>query len=291
MAGACPGPCGLGTHGSLRLRRGSSPRAGAHDGFAGGADTAGERQPARPGRGQPRSGRWKLWTDDDHDCQDTRNEVLIAESEIPVTFKDRRKCKVMRGRWTCAYTGVVITDPRRLDVDHFVPLGNAARSGGQAWDSARKRSYANDLVDPGQLIAVIASANRAKGDRGPERWLPPDPAYRCTYLHQWFAVKKRWHLGVSPGERATLTAGLAACGARGAVLASPPPSSEAPPLPRSAPGPRAGLALPRGARAKPATRRACSKACKRGCPCGDACIPCSRTCKKPPGSACSSRGR
>jgi len=230
---------------------------------------------------------WRHWTDDDRDCQDTRNEVLIAESEVHVTFKDRRRCKVTTGRWTCPYTGKVITDPRRLDVDHLVPLGNAARSGGQVWNTARKRIYANDLEDPQQLIAVDASANRAKGDRGPEEWLPPVLAYRCIYLHDWVAVKKRWGLGVSPRERAVLASGLAACGARGSSM-------------RGSTSPLAGfseqevavhatakLGLPLGS-LSPSTKTACTRVCKSGCPCGDSCISCSRRCKRRKGAACSS---
>ena len=44
---------------------------------------------------------WKHWVDADGDCQKARDEALIAESEIAVTFKSRndgRECKVTAGR-------------------------------------------------------------------------------------------------------------------------------------------------------------------------------------------------
>lgn len=154
---------------------------------------------------------WRHWTDDDHDCQDTRTEVLVAESETPVEFRDERHCKVARGRWTCPYTGQLVTDPRRLDVDHLVPLENANRSGGWRWSRAKKRAYANDLMDPEHLVAVLASANRSKGAKGPDGWLPSRSAFRCAYVRHWRAVKRRWALSSSTIEERAIEQTLASC--------------------------------------------------------------------------------
>ena len=60
------------------------------------------------------------WIDQDGDCQNTRHEVLIAESTVPVTL-DAKGCRVVSGRWQDPYTGRVFTDPRPLDIDHFIP--------------------------------------------------------------------------------------------------------------------------------------------------------------------------
>jgi 5-methylcytosine-specific restriction endonuclease McrA len=135
---------------------------------------------------------WRHWIDADHDCQDTRQEVLIAESEVPVEFADARHCRVRRGRWTCPYTGRVVTDPAELDIDHVVPLENANASGGWRWSPERRREYANDLRDPEHLVAVLASANRQKGSKGPDAWLPSNEHYRCAYVTDWIAIQKRW---------------------------------------------------------------------------------------------------
>ncbi|MCX4242355.1 HNH endonuclease family protein [Paraliomyxa miuraensis] len=163
---------------------------------------------------------WPHWSDADADCQDTRQEVLIAESEVPVRFRDERRCAVASGRWRCPYTGQVITDPHQLDVDHLVPLHEAHRSGGSAWDRARRERYANELSDPVHLVAVERGANRAKGDKAPHQWMPQAPEYRCEYVREWIDVKSRWGLQTSPPEQAYLEQAQATC-ARGQVPALP----------------------------------------------------------------------
>lgn len=101
---------------------------------------------------------WKHWIDEDKDCQDTRQEVLIEESEVPVTFKTAKQCKVAIGRWTCPYTGEVFTNPRKLDVDHMIPLAAAHAAGGHAWDAERKKAFANVLRQPEHLIGIEDAA-------------------------------------------------------------------------------------------------------------------------------------
>ncbi len=68
------------------------------------------------------------WRDADGDCQDTRQEVLIAESLVPVAL-DSRGCRVVSGQWLDPYTGQTFTNPSDLDIDHFIPLAEAHRSG------------------------------------------------------------------------------------------------------------------------------------------------------------------
>jgi len=154
---------------------------------------------------------WPHWIDADGDCQDTRQEVLIAESEIPVQFRDERRCTVESGRWRCPYTGHVITDPHDLDVDHLVPLHEAHRSGGHAWTREQRQRYANALDDPMHLVAVDKRANRAKGDKPPQSWMPQNPAHRCPYLRAWLDVKERWSLTQTPAERTYIDTALTAC--------------------------------------------------------------------------------
>ena len=132
---------------------------------------------------------WKHWTDADRDCQNARNEVLTEKSLTTVTFRTDDGCRVATGQWLAPYTNTVVTDPKKLDVDHMVPLGNAHQTGAWDWPAERKELYANHLDDTQHLIAVTASANRSKGSRGPDQWKPQDESYWCQYAIDWATIK------------------------------------------------------------------------------------------------------
>ncbi len=154
---------------------------------------------------------WRHWTDEDGDCQDARQEVLIQESAVPVTFKDDDRCRVASGEWIGPYTGQRFSAPEMLDIDHMVPLANAHRSGGWTWNKARKREYANDLTYGNHLIAVQSSANRSKGSKGPDNWKPSDTGYWCQYATDWIKVKNAWQLTVTDTEATALAEMLETC--------------------------------------------------------------------------------
>jgi len=142
--------------------------------------------------------KFKLWDDVDRDCQNTRAEVLKAESRLATNSG----CSISTGSWHSAYDGKIYHYASYIDIDHVVPLAEAWDSGARSWGAGRREAYANDLTDARTLLAVSASSNRSKGDRDPKDWLPSQGL--CTYIKNWIAVKMRWTLSVNPGEKAVL---------------------------------------------------------------------------------------
>ena len=153
---------------------------------------------------------YRHWTDADRDCQDARQEVLIAESLQPPVMDDRG-CRVLSGLWFDPYTGQAFTDPGDLDIDHFIPLAEVHRSGGDRWTAQQREDYANDLLHTDGLIAVSASANRSKGDKDPAQWLPPNQVYRCEYVRTWVVIKATWGLAMDTSEQQAVQQVLAGC--------------------------------------------------------------------------------
>ena len=137
------------------------------------------------------------WIDANDDCQDTRDEVLDAESRIPVSG-----CDIRTGRWRSPYDGEVWTDASDVDIDHLVPLAEAWDSGARRWNADTRKRFANDLGDRRALVAVTDNVNQSKSDQDPADWLPE--LRQCTYVRQWVAVKLRWGLDVDRGEKRAL---------------------------------------------------------------------------------------
>ena len=154
---------------------------------------------------------WKHWVDSDRDCQDTRQEVLIIESLEPVVFENSDQCRVARGKWQGSFTSQTFDNPADLDVDHLVPLANAHNSGGWSWDAATKLNFANDLSYPHHLIAVDSSANRSKGAKSPDQWLPVNQSFHCEYVVSWINIKSTWNLSVTSSEFKALNDAILNC--------------------------------------------------------------------------------
>jgi len=159
---------------------------------------------------------FNLWIDANGDGCDTRKEVLISEARVSPHIG--AGCSLTGGRWWSAYDNLFITNSSSLDIDHFVPLAEAWRSGAYRWSPGTREAYANDLGYSLSLIAVSASTNRSKSDADPAGWLPPFNSYRCTYVATWVAIKWRWRLTIDSLEKGALTLGLAGCGAAANVL-------------------------------------------------------------------------
>ena len=139
------------------------------------------------------------WKEPDGSC-DVRDTALIRDGE-GVRIDD--DCSITAGTWLDPYTGRTLTDSSEVDIDHVVPLANAWRSGAGSseWSTIDRESYAND---PKVLLSADAGANRAKGDKGPEAWKPPNQDYWCEYARRWIWIKSDWRLSVNPAEKSSL---------------------------------------------------------------------------------------
>jgi hypothetical protein len=198
-----------------------------------------------PKTGYTRAQFGQAWYDTDHNGCDTRNDILRRD------LKSRRManyCKVLAG--TLApdpYTGTSIRfvygGASEVDIDHVVALSDAWQKGAATWAAGERLALAND---PLNLLAVDASANRAKGDADAATWLPPYKAFRCTYVARQVAVKGKYGLWVTTAERDAMTRVLATCptmvlpGPGFASTVTVPPSSSSQPAPAPAPMPPAG---------------------------------------------------
>ncbi|MFD3424139.1 GmrSD restriction endonuclease domain-containing protein [Streptomyces decoyicus] len=141
-------------------------------------DAIGRLKVSREARAGYERDKFRLWTDTDHDGCDTRKEVLLAEAVKKA--RQGKSCKLTGGSWRSYYDDKVVTDARKLDIDHVVPLAEAWDSGASIWIPERREQYANDLAASAVLLRLVwgptaTRATRIRPSGCRRRRTPPAP--------------------------------------------------------------------------------------------------------------------
>ncbi len=139
---------------------------------------------------------------------DTRDRILTRDLTAR-TYLD--SCRVGSGMLVDPYTAQPIHYVRghsEVDIDHVVALSDAWQKGAQQWSPVTREAFAND---PLELLAVDASANRAKGDGDAATWLPANKPFRCSYVARQVAIKTKYRLWVTQAEKDAIDRVLATC--------------------------------------------------------------------------------
>jgi hypothetical protein len=147
------------------------------------------------------------WFDTDGDGCDQRSQVLARD--LTAVQRKPGRCGVQSGTLDDPYTGTQITTVSKIQIDHVVPLAEMWRSGAAAWAPEQRLAAANDLRN---LVAVSGKANQSKSDKTPDKWMPPNAGYACSYGRIYVTVKAAYGLSVAPAERSALENALASCG-------------------------------------------------------------------------------
>jgi len=141
-------------------------------------------------------------------CQTMRTQILVATSEVPVTYTNPRQCEVREGQWTDPYTGDVFTRAARLEIDHIIPPMYANAANGFQWDDQTRLEFAND---PLNLIPVSRKVQSKKRDRGIGTWRPPEEAFHCEYATAWRDVSRKYDLDLFQRDRGRMNSILDDC--------------------------------------------------------------------------------
>ncbi|TFC07067.1 HNH endonuclease [Cryobacterium adonitolivorans] len=172
---------------------------------------------------------------DQNGC-DTRNDILTRD--LTGTDIDAATCRVYTGILADPYTGEIIDFVRGEDtsadvqIDHLLPLKAVYATGGEAWPAEKREALANDPVN---LLAVKGTENSSKSDSLPSEWLPgfypdvsdrhdlgqrvvwddlpEDTSLQCWYVDKLVPVFMAYDLGLTPEDRAAMTAVLTTCDA------------------------------------------------------------------------------
>lgn len=144
---------------------------------------------------------------------DMRNFILKRDMTGVIT-RTETDCTVMQGNLNDPYTSKTIMFVRTpegsddVQIDHVVALSNAWQTGAQQLSYELRNGIAND---PLNLLAVDGPTNVKKGDADAATWLPPNKDYRCRYVARQIAVKQKYTLWITQGEKDAMQTVLKDC--------------------------------------------------------------------------------
>ena len=211
-----------------------------------------------PKTGYSRTQFGQAWSDDvdvtfGHNGCDTRNDILRRDLTTITVRPGTRDCVVLTGSLADPYTGRTIAFTRGertsddVQIDHVVALSDAWQKGAQQLSADQRRDLAND---PRNLQATDGPTNQQKGDGDAATWLPPNRAYRCTYVERQITVKSVYRLWVTSAEKDAMVRVLTSCGgtapAATTTTIDPPPPAPPAPTATEAPRPLVPAATPDG---------------------------------------------
>ena len=149
----------------------------------------------------------------------TAREVMLIRQSVTKAEYDKY-CKVTSGSWVNTYglwdfskatvtgLGTVITDKSGVDGDHVIPLAGSYRLGSGKWDLEKRTRFAND---PMNIIIDDGPANRQKGDRLVDQWVPYNPQAACDYMVRYVNISVKYDLQGTQSIKDSLKKDLDRC--------------------------------------------------------------------------------
>jgi hypothetical protein len=159
------------------------------------------------------------WDNHGRGC-DTREIVLFAQGRgVQQGQGCRPVCPPGPACWTSPYDGVATGSASDLEIDHRVPVAEAARSrvigtgrsATRVWSPEQKHAFYEDQAN---LIAITDNLNSGRGDDDPGTWSPPSEAAWCEFATGYINTKIAHRLTVDQAEYNGLARMLATCDRR-----------------------------------------------------------------------------
>ena len=140
---------------------------------------------------------------------DTRSQVLSDRGQDVKTDDD--DCKVTSGTFKDAYTGDSLDEVSKANLTYVISPAYAVAHGADAWDEAKRTSFANDAQNI--VITSRDTAEKVKKDAAENLtgYEPKEESARCDYAANVVRVADKYGLSVSEADKKALVQKLAQC--------------------------------------------------------------------------------